>query len=632
MEITYTCSVKGKSQNISSENKVEKLKSLKSKMVNPFWIPSNGADLFLIKQIYKEDRKKQKETNLSSTRRPSYKFNVPTTNLTMKKLKAFTSTYLTEQAKMNSTVDTKLECEKNSFGSCNPTKVLEHLSKKRTNSMPVSPKANEAMLNKKISGMEAPHFGSIKDYILKTRQFLLMKHQSQIKNECILRLEETYKNEMESIKDSMISMKVAKELFEEDFYKKYQKYMKFLAVEKEKEKKTLNNLLDEKSSHDADIKKFENRINKLKDKLEQYNEYKLFLICIKEKKLLFSKNTKTISTSYGTIPKETIQSHSLNHTAKDNFYITSSNLKNMKMMLNSKSKFNKGKGTASDKSHTIDEDDEKSKLMNHYDYEKVFTRHEELINEMKRMEVKNLELLSEVNELEQVVEEKSKEMKKVENEDKSGNKYIINETKRKEEELVEIREKNKKLKEEKEKLNKNKHHVNSSQNDKVHSLTKNRVFKTQIYSRIMILFKKCCELNIFEKENWSEMNKKNHSNNDNQLEMMRLIEKTFQYLSKKYFSYDQHYSEDLKMFEKDLEAERKRQLALEQAKENEKKTENLIQKIVDKYNKIVIKSNKKIVEHSRPLEKKKNLKISNKNQNEPNLLDLLHYEGDDNNY
>jgi hypothetical protein len=86
------------------------------------------------------------------------------------------------------------------------------------------------------------------------------------------------------------------------------------------------------------------------------------------------------------------------------------------------------------------------------------------------------------------------------------------------------------------------------------------------------------------------------------------------------------------MFEKDLEAERKRQLALEQAKENEKKTENLIQKIVDKYNKIVIKSNKKIVEHSRPLEKKKNLKISNKNQNEPNLLDLLHYEGDDNNY
>ena len=42
--------------------------------------------------------------------------------------------------------------------------------------------------------------------------------------------------------------------------------MKFFKIEKEKEKKLLYSKIDEKSSHDANIKQYENKIIELKDK------------------------------------------------------------------------------------------------------------------------------------------------------------------------------------------------------------------------------------------------------------------------------------------------------------------------------------------------------------------------------
>lgn len=117
--------VKGKSMNINSENKQIKLQALKDKMENPFWIPTNNADLFVVKQIYKDDRKIQKAIGLSKTKIPMSKFKNLEDNFSINNLKNFSNTFLTEQAKMNSTTETKNESHTNTFGTSNQTNLLE---------------------------------------------------------------------------------------------------------------------------------------------------------------------------------------------------------------------------------------------------------------------------------------------------------------------------------------------------------------------------------------------------------------------------------------------------------------------------------------------------------------------------
>ena len=108
-------------------------------------------------------------------------------------------------------------------------------------------------------------------------------------------------------------------------------------------------------------------------------------------------------------------------------------------------KLKNGKMSLKYKVPTNDEDEEMEKLLSHYDMKnnniKVFEKQEELLNELKRMELKNIELLFESNEIEQVVAENMRYNKKLETEDKSSNIYINKEIKKKDEELKEIIEK-----------------------------------------------------------------------------------------------------------------------------------------------------------------------------------------------
>ena len=60
----------------------------------------------------------------------------------------------------------------------------------------------------------------------------------------------------------------------------------------------------------------------------------------------------------------------------------------------------------------------------------------------------------------------------------------------------------------------------------------------------MNMCKKCNELDIFEKE--IDLHKKISYTIDNQLEMMRLVEKTFQFLNKKFLEFGRYRPEELK--------------------------------------------------------------------------------------
>lgn len=124
---------------------------------------------------------------------------------------------------------------------------------------------------------------SVRDYINKTREVVLLKHSIEIKKETALKIEENYKNQIESVTDSIVSLRLGKELFEEDFILKFDRYIKFLRVQREKELNELSNILEKKGQLELDIQKLENRKNKSKEFVRLYREYRDFLICVRER-------------------------------------------------------------------------------------------------------------------------------------------------------------------------------------------------------------------------------------------------------------------------------------------------------------------------------------------------------------
>ena len=125
---------------------------------------------------------------------------------------------------------------------------------------------------------------SVRDFINKTKEIIQLRHSAEIKKETILKLQEKYENEFQSVSESIIAMKKAKDLFENEFFEKFEKYVKSLRIQKEREINDLNKLIDNKCNHEYDIQKLETKISKKKQIIELYREYRDFLICVKERK------------------------------------------------------------------------------------------------------------------------------------------------------------------------------------------------------------------------------------------------------------------------------------------------------------------------------------------------------------
>lgn len=125
---------------------------------------------------------------------------------------------------------------------------------------------------------------SVSDFILKTREMILMKYTAGIKKERAVRLKETYENEIESIKDTIDSMEQAKTLFNETFYVKFGEYVKYLAVQKDQEKAMSANLLEEIIKLKNEILQIQNKIKKQESDKSNAIRWFFFQIQVKEKK------------------------------------------------------------------------------------------------------------------------------------------------------------------------------------------------------------------------------------------------------------------------------------------------------------------------------------------------------------
>ena len=122
-----------------------------------------------------------------------------------------------------------------------------------------------------------------KEYINKTRELQLLRYSMNIKKENVIRLKETYQNKIKSLDESIQSLNISKKLFNEQFYNKFDFYVKNLFIRKENEKEINNELLKEIIKLKSEIYQIETKIKKQEMDKNNIIRWLYFQISVKEK-------------------------------------------------------------------------------------------------------------------------------------------------------------------------------------------------------------------------------------------------------------------------------------------------------------------------------------------------------------
>ena len=565
---------------------------LRKKMQTPFWVPNNNSDLFEVRKILNDE--KERKRNISNG-----KFKKSRNNVFEKINK--------DALKPGLTLN-------------NPLSLLEKNKKLHYEQInDIDDNNGYKEIENKTLLIPQFHREKLSDLIANSRKLSLLKYSLKVKEERILREEETYQNEIEAIKDNIFSMQKAKANFEDEFSQRFDKYIKFLSVEKEREKNELDNMFYKKSKIDASIKQLEIKKNRQREIIEQYKEYKIFLISIKERNL-------SILAKKDIIEKAITQLRKQQNT--NTFLTQHSDKKNIFKLKRNEPKVRKDDEINSSLISpeillTVD------RLLQKYP-NKIFQEPSDLIDELKNLETMNIELLKKTSELNEVFNENSSEYNLIMKENNYNLDYLRNDNLKKEKFLKDLKERNKKNKDEKEQL------LNYSDKNTYDcsQATNNNVNKSNINIKIFNMYTTCLGLTFFKENNFriefAEKSKNKQisvNKNINYIDMLRVIEKTFDSLVIRYQYFVENNSQDLKKFEKELDLEKKKKFTDEQKFESEIKKENLMKKILERFKKSTLVPKRKVPENFQPKTKLKN-DVKSKKVNEDNLKleDLLSYE------
>jgi hypothetical protein len=388
--------------------------------------------------------------------------------------------------------------------------------------------------------------------------------------------------------------------------------MKHLTQKKEKERNDLSKLEDLKANLEADLKQLENKKQKNKEKLDLFKDYRVFQIYVKESVTLANLNPlNDKKNSGGTFITQTknINIHKKRLTKKNSLF--TSNIIEQSESSVSSILF----PPQSETSITSD------KINKYNGCKIIFDKPSDLRDKLKVLEKSNLEKLDEYIDLTSRLNMAHREFMNMENEDISDN-TLINDIKDKTKQLEEIKIKERKLNEEKKNLNKTTFSNNS--------IAKNKILKTKLFAKINQIYQ---NLPIYLKDREAKKYLGNTavSKNENELEMLRVLERTFDFLNLKYNEFSDNMSEDLKNFEKEIEIERKKKITQDQKIQKEKKIRNLEIAIFERQNKIyAIPKRRMANDRNKPLKKEKIEVKELKTEDNINLYELLAFDGDDN--
>ena len=137
----------------------------------------------------------------------------------------------------------------------------------------------------KIKTATHDNFYNAKEYIEKTRKLMLLKYNSFVQNEKILRIEENNENCQQIIENKINSLVKLKKLHNNVFNEKLWEYSKFINIKKDEEEKYDLELLNQIDTLKRQILSLTNRIRKIQAEKNNIIQWVLLQIKVKERKL-----------------------------------------------------------------------------------------------------------------------------------------------------------------------------------------------------------------------------------------------------------------------------------------------------------------------------------------------------------
>jgi hypothetical protein len=517
---------------------------------NTIAIPANNAEVFKLREILNEQKEKKRALNRTNSM----------SRLVSGPGALNPNIYLTEP----NNVRARSRKE-------NTLSVFPTVEDKEENKFDAEMVRINKGLQKKIDSIGYKQEESIRDFINKTREIILMKYSLAIKKERVVRLRETYQNEVESIKDSMAAIGDAKNLFENDFFDKFEKYVKYLSQQRQKEKAEWEYLNECKNKLDNDIKKLETYIHKQNGRLEDLVEYQNFMICIKEKTTMTQQN-KVLKTRL--------------------------------------------KRSSSIKRESIIET------------RMFFNSEQDLIDCLKNLEDENIKMLDKFNELSNVINEARKDLTRHFDDDKRINDHVKSDVNIKEKQLQELRDKNKKLQEDKLRLLREENEGKFYESDIVHnkghkkSYVKSKLPEAKLMARVCNVYN--AAVKFYEKPEKMDSQKESQK-----LFMLQQVEKVLNGVLK----YDKpptdpgsEYGKEHIRVKNELEYKRKLEKADKMKEQENVKREKLKRDIYERNNKVYIIPKRRIGERIKPAEKRKVLKNEKRVTDDMLFDEFISYE------
>lgn len=509
--------------------------------------------------------------------------------------------YLTESP---SVIDKSSARETDGVHSTGPsTNFLKEITEERNKDREkLLVKEQNHQLLKKNNVLNVQRNNSVRNFINKTREIVLMKYTTDIKKERAIRLQETYNNEIESIKDTIKSMEEARKLFNDNFLTKFSEYVKHLTLQREEEKAIDSGYMDRIIKLKNEIIALENRKKKIESDKANLGRWMYFQIQIKEKKL-------NLPFYYSLI---------LDNKTHSDLDLEANLLKvgNNLSILKNVSK------------------EEKERILQ-YKNNLIFKTASDFLDEFTKYENKNIMLIERYNTLSEELNEIKKEKEILVNEEIRENEIITNELLNKEKKLQIVKKKYESLQKDKSSMlahntlkilsdrEKNKGKKNRAPSADGYRGLRGKLNHTKLYSKILEVFQ---NIKKNDEDKKIQIKKIVNSSEIEMLNMLSKIELALDILIRQNQAYlNGPRAPELKEIQIQIEKEHKIKKTLMQREAQLRKIEYLKDKIEERNNKIYFLPLRKIEKnYAFRAKKEKQRKIKNRANSIPIFDDFMY--------
>ncbi len=450
----------------------------------------------------------------------------------------------------------------------------------------------------------------IKDYINKTRNVQLLKYSTTIQKDRNSTFKEVHNNELEKLNGLISSYNQSKKLFNEEFLNKFNEYVKIIIKRREIERGINEQLIEQIFQHKNDIAIIESKIRKVEFEKNNIIKWIYFQICLNEQKLKVPFYYKIIIEESEEDFKNFINEEKKEKTNESNLNTptpTRNNSKSNSIKREFNSQSSRKKVERSETRKTINSNNksiterfikkkynlnsllkkitkEEMKRIRDYRYSIIFVTVDDFIFQFNQLEKKNLNLISEYNSLSKQLLQLRKEQDLMITERKKEMDYTLNLIEIKENELNDIKNKNKCLLEQLE-------NITNETNEKYKN-EKRLYLKNKLYLSIISLFKKFSQMNY----NYCEeiLKNKRTLTEEEILFILQKIESQIDYLNNKFKIHKIKNEEQMKILINNIEKKHKMEKTKKQREEEEDKNDKLKEKIEKRKNRVYLYPRRKI--------------------------------------